>query len=119
MSALRKMVLVTLGAALAATAAGAQTQEQTYGFNAIQRDDLAGAEARLNAQRAMEPNEPSVLINLAHVYAKTGRMAQAETLYRQVMATDNVLMLTGSKQQLWSHQLARKGLDRAREMASR
>lgn len=119
MNMFRKSVSVILGAALAATAAGAQTQEQTYGFSAIQRADLAGAEARLNAQRLMEPNEPSVLINLAHVYAKTGRMAQAEALYRQVMAGENVMMLTASNQQLWSHQLARKGLDRSREMASR
>ena len=99
--------------------ATAQTQEQRYGFNAIQRDDLAGAEARLIAQRAQEPNEPSVLINLAHVYAKTGRFEQAEALYRQVMASDDVMMLTASRQQIGSHQLAQRGLDRARQMASR
>lgn len=99
--------------------ANAQTQEQRYGFNAIQRDDLAGAEARLTAQRAQEPNEPSVLINLAHVYAKTGRLDQAEALYRQVMATDDVLMLTATNRQVGSHQLAQRGLDRARQMASR
>ena len=110
---------IGLAVALFATAANAQTQEQRYGFNAIQRDDLAGAEARLTAQRAQEPNEPSVLINLAHVYAKTGRFEQAEALYRQVMATDNVLMLTASRQQVGSHQLAQRGLDRARQMASR
>ncbi len=99
--------------------AAAQTQEQRYGFNAIQRADLAGAEARLQAARLEQPNEPSVLINLAHVYWKTGRTAEAETLYRQVLANQNVLMLTGANQQLWSHQLAQKGLDRARQMASR
>lgn len=114
-----KLVLALLGGALVATAAGAQTQEQRYGFNAIQRDDLAGAEARLIAQRAEEPNEPSILINLAHIYSKTGRFEQAEAMYRQVLANENVLMLTGSNRQLWSHQLAEKGLDRARQMASR
>jgi len=114
-----KLILALLGGALAATAAGAQSQEQRYGFNAIQRDDLAAAEARLNAARLEQPGEPSVLINLAHVYWKTGRNAQAEALYRQVLARDNVLMLTGSNRQLWSHELAQKGLDRARQMASR
>ena len=114
-----KLALALLAGALAATAAGAQTQEQRYGFNAIERDDLAGAEARLKAARLEQPGEPSVLINLAHVYWKTGRTADAEALYRQVLSSDNVLMLTGSNQQLWSHQLARKGLDRARQMASR
>ncbi|NNM77347.1 tetratricopeptide repeat protein [Sphingomonas sp. ID1715] len=119
MSGSRKMMLAMLVAGFAATPGAAQTQEQRYGFNAIQRDDLAGAEARLVAQRAQEPYEPSVLINLAHVYAKTGRADQAAALYRQVMAGDNVLMLTGSNHQVWSHDLAQRGLERARQMASR
>ena len=114
-----KLVIALLAGALVAPAAGAQTQEQRYGFNAIQRDDLAGAEARLIAQRAEEPNEPSVLFNLAHIYGKTGRAAQAEALYRQIMASDNVMMLTGARQQVSSHELAQRGLDRARQMASR
>ena len=119
MFTLRAVVIGLVGAAVAGSAASAQTQEQTYGYNAIQRDDLAGAEARLIAQRLAEPNEPSVLINLAHIYSKTGRVEQAEALYRQIIANENILMLTGSRQQVWSHQLARRGLDRARMMASR
>ena len=105
--------------AVFATSAMAQSQEQTYGFNAIARDDLAGAEARLSAQRAAEPNEPSVLLNLAYVYAKTGRTAQATALYNQVMAGQNVMMLTGGRQQVSSHDLAQRGLSRTAAMASR
>lgn len=116
---LRKVGAIILGTALVATAAGAQTQEQRYGFDAIQRADLTAAEARLSAERIAQPDEPSVLINLAHIYAKTGRMAQAETLYRQVLGGENVLMLTGSRRQLWSHDLAQNGLARARIVASR
>lgn len=117
---MRNFILLAVAAvSLVAGSAAAQTQEQRYGFNAIQRDDFAAAEARLDAARLEQPGEPSVLINLAHVYWKTGRTAQAEALYRQVLARDNVLMLTGSNRQLWSHELAQKGLDRARQMASR
>lgn len=116
---LHKAGAIILGAALAATAAGAQTQEQRYGFDAIQRADLTAAEARLSAERIAQPDEPSVLINLAHIYAKTGRTAQAEMLYRQVLSSDNVLMLTGSRRQLWSHDLASRGLERTRLVASR
>jgi thioredoxin-like negative regulator of GroEL len=108
-----------IGAALIATGATAQTQEQKYGFNAIAKEDLTGAEARLIAQRALEPNEPSVLLNLAYVYAQTGRLDQATALYRQVMAGENVMMLTGGRQQVWSHEIAQRGLDRARQMAAR
>lgn len=114
-----KMVSALLAGALAATAAGAQTQEQRYGFNAIQRADLAGAEARLNAALLEQPGEPSALINLAHVYSKTGRVAEAEALYRQILTSQNVLMLTASNRQVGSHELAQRGLDRARQMASR
>lgn len=116
---MRGLAMLALGAAFIASAAGAQTQEQVYGFNAIQRNDLTAAEARLIAQRAAEPNEPSVLINLAHVYSKTGRFDQAESLYREVLAGENVLMATASRQGAWSHDLARRGLDRARMMAAR
>jgi Flp pilus assembly protein TadD len=115
----KRLLFAAVAASLLGSPLTAQTQEQRYGFNAIQRDDLAGAEARLTAARLEQPSEPSVLINLAHVYSKTGRIAEAETLYRQVLSTQNVLMLTGSNQQLWSHQLAEKGLNRARQMASR
>lgn len=116
---MRNLVLALVGAALFTTTAAAQTQEQRYGFDAIQRADLTAAEARLNAALLEQPNEPSVLINLAHIYWKTGRIEQAEALYRRVLASDNVLMLTGTRQNVGSHQLAQKGLDRARQVASR
>ena len=112
-------LIAAVGGALLTTAGLAQSQEQRYGFSAIAKDDLAGAEARLLAQRAAEPNEPSVLLNLAYVYARTGRTDQAMALYRQVLAGENVLMLTGGRQHVWSRDLAQRGLDRARTMASR
>ncbi|MBS0502981.1 MAG: tetratricopeptide repeat protein [Proteobacteria bacterium] len=105
--------------AVFATSALAQSQEQTYGFNAIARDDLAAAEARLSAQRAAEPREPSVLLNLAYIYARTGRVDQATALYKQVMASENVLMTTGGRQQLWSHDIAQRGMSRTAALASR
>lgn len=118
---MRGLAMLVVGGAMIASAASAQmpTQEQRYGFNAIQRDDLTAAEARLIAQRAAEPNEPSVLLNLAHVYMKTGRADQALALYRAVLAGENVLMATATRDPAWSHDLARRGLDRTRSIASR
>lgn len=118
---MRGLAMLMVTGAMIASAAGAQmpNQEQRYGFNAIQRDDLTAAEARLIAQRAAEPSEPSVLLNLAHVYAKTGRADQALELYREVLAGENVLMATATRAPAWSHDLARRGLDRTRSIASR
>jgi Flp pilus assembly protein TadD len=123
------VTVALVGAALSATAASAQlqmqvpppqpTQEQRYGFNAIQREDLTAAEARLVAQRVAEPNEPAVLLNLAHVYTRTGRADQAEALYRQVLGAENALMATASSRPVWSHDLAQRGLDRTRSIAAR
>jgi hypothetical protein len=118
-----RLECILLGGALVATAASAQTplqaQEQTYGFNAIARNDLAAAEARLLAQKADEPSGAPALLNLAYVYTQTGRATQATELYTSVLSHENELLVTGSGQKQWSHDLARRGLDRARQMASR
>lgn len=118
-----KTVLALVGAAsVVATGAAAQTtpsQAQTYGFNAIARGDLNAAEARLIAQRAEEPNEPSVLLNLAYIYGRTGRADEATALYNQILASDDVLMISGKGEQVWSHALARKAMSRTTGIASR
>ena len=114
-----RLALAGAASMLWVSGASAQSQEQRYGFDAIQRDDLIAAEARLIAQRAQEPNEPSVLINLAHVYLKTGRVAQAEALYRQVLESENVQLATARRQPAWSHDLAQRALERTTAMAAR
>ena len=116
-----RTVSILVGAALVAvTGAAAQTTDaQRYGYNAISHADLTGAEARLIAQRAEEPNEPSVLLNLAYVYGKTGRMQEAAALYTQVLAGPDVMMLTGKRNQVSSHALAQRALDRTKGIAAR
>lgn len=118
-----KTVLALVGAAsVVTTGAAAQTapsQAQTYGFNAIARGDLNAAEARLIAQRAEEPNEPSVLLNLAYIYGRTGRADEATALYNQILASDDVLMVSGKGEQIGSHALARKAMNRTTGIASR
>lgn len=119
---MRSPFFAALGfASILALAAPAQAQdsERTYAFDAIQRADLAAAEARLLAQRAEEPNEPAVLINLAHVYAKTDRLDQAAALYAEVLNGENVLMATRDGSPAWSHDLARRAMDRTRSIVSR
>ena len=82
--------------------------------------DLAAAEMRLNRERAIHPGEPSVLLNLAYVYAETGRAGEATALYRSALKGDNVLMdVPGTGMPGWSHDIAQKGLTRAPTMASR
>ncbi|RHW17821.1 tetratricopeptide repeat protein [Sphingomonas gilva] len=103
-------------AALAMVSAPAFAQE--YGYQQIADGKLLLAESELDAARVAEPGEPSVMINLAAIYARTGRTDQAKAMYREVLATDNVLLELGDHRPAWSHDLARLGL-RKSEMAAR
>lgn len=99
-------------------AANAQSPN-AYGYDQIAAKNLKAAETRLVAQRAAEPNEPSVLLNLAYVYKKTNRAAEAQALYDAVLAQPDVLMALGSGKPAWSHTLAMKGLGRSVDFARR
>lgn len=91
-------------------AAHAEGDGNRYGYDQIAAQKLTAAEKRLNKQRVREPGEPSVLINLAYVYAKTGRAAEATTLYNEVLAQPNVLMALGDGRPAWSHAIAQKAM---------
>lgn len=104
--------------ALAMVGSAANAGENPYGFDHIVAKDMRAAETRLEAQRAAEPNEPSVLINLAWVYRKTGREAEAQALYERVLAEPSVLLAMGNGRPASSHMLAMKGLGRSSEFAA-
>ncbi|WP_182912001.1 tetratricopeptide repeat protein [Sphingomonas cavernae] len=109
-------VVVLLALSGAANAAG---EPNRYGFDQIAAKDLKAAETRLDAQRAKEPNEPSVLLNLAYVYKKTGRATEAVTLYNEVLAQPDVLMALGDGRPASSHAIALKAMDRPNGYAAR
>ena len=103
----------------ACVATGAQAQDNRYGYDQIAAKDMRAAEQRLVAQSAAEPDEPSVLLNLAYVYAKTNRQALASALYEDVLALPNAEMELGNGKAAWSHDLAQRALGRHGAMASR
>lgn len=103
-------------AALVAISGPALAQE--YGYQQIADGKLLLAESTLETARVAEPGEPSVMINLAAIYARTGRTEQAQAMYRQVLASENVQLEMGDHRPAWSHDLARRGLQR-NEMAAR
>ena len=103
-------------AALVAISGPALAQE--YGYQQIADGKLLLAESTLETARVAEPDEPSVMINLAAIYARTGRAEQAQAMYRQVLASENVQLEMGDHRPAWSHDLARRGLQR-NEMAAR
>ena len=108
-------MLLTGAAALAAIAMIAPANAQTadagaYGSAALQRGDTVKAELALEQERRAAPDQPEVLLNLATVYARTDRDAQAAALYRAVLAQENVSMKLAHGRSMDSHDLARIGL---------
>lgn len=108
-----------LGSVLLLSVSGAAMAADPVAFQAIATNDMAAAEAQLATQVAAGSTEPGVLLNLAHVYRHSARDAQAEALYRRVLATPNVQMAKPDGNPAWSHRLAKMGLARSAQLALR
>lgn len=109
----RTMAAVGLAAALvSAMPALAQNGAIRAAHDAFAGGDYARAEAVLIAEQRIFPNSPEVLVNLAAVYSRTGRASQAATLYRQVLAREDVLLDLSADRTVSSHAIATRGLGR-------
>jgi thioredoxin-like negative regulator of GroEL len=106
-----RIALVLLAAAPLALALPAHAQSDVAS-TAIVDGAYSTAEAKLVGELRARPDQPELLLNLAAVYAKTGRIAQARTLYDRVLSQDEVLMDLASQRTAGSHAIARTGLDR-------
>lgn len=91
-------------------AAQAQVREDPYAKVAIQAGDYATAERHLLAEQKIFPAKPEVLLNLAAVYSKTGRHAEARAIYNRVLTLDPVAMDVADGQVAPSHLVANRGL---------
>jgi Flp pilus assembly protein TadD len=112
---------IVLAAPLALTpVAQADSQDGRYAHATIQRGDYAAAERKLLAEARVFPNKPEVLLNLAAIYAKTGRHNEARALYNRVLALQPVAMDLADGEVAPSHLIAGRGmrqLDAARTAA--
>jgi thioredoxin-like negative regulator of GroEL len=77
---------------------------------AIAKGDFAGAERMLVQELRIHPDRPELLLNLAAVYANTGRSSDARALYRRVLAQNDVLMDLSPDRTAGSHAIAVAGL---------
>ncbi len=102
---------IVLAAPLALTpAAQAQTVEQPNAHLAIAAGDYDLAERQLLAEQRIFPARPEVMLNLAAVYARTGRVAEARALYHRVLALKPVAMDLSDGEIDASHAVARRGI---------
>jgi Tfp pilus assembly protein PilF len=104
--------LVLLAAAPLIAALPAQAQDSAVASTQIAQGDYSQAETKLLGELRVHPGRPELLLNLAAVYAKTGRAGEARALYTKVLATDDVLMDVSVDRTAGSHALAQRGLRR-------
>ncbi len=98
---------VAMAAMLVATPSMARDRT---GYQAIAVGDLAGAERTIVAERKIYPNHPELMLNLAVVYERTGRVAEARAMYRSVLASAPVAMEMSNGDAVSSHLVANAGL---------
>ena len=106
---MRMMVAAVVGVL---TLGGAAQASERTAYAAIASGDLAKAEQTLNAERRIFPDRPDLMLNLAAIYAQTGRADAARDLYRSVQASSPILMRMPSGATVSSHAVAERGLEK-------
>lgn len=102
---------IVLAAPLALVpAVQAQSVEQPNAHLAIAAGNYADAERELLAEQRIFPARPEIMLNLAAVYARTGRVAEARALYHRVLALKPVGMDVADGQTIPSHAVAQRGI---------
>ncbi|MCC2978702.1 MULTISPECIES: tetratricopeptide repeat protein [unclassified Sphingomonas] len=104
---MRTMLFLALAAGLATPSLASDRT----GFLAISAGDYQKAEERLVVERRIFPRRPELMINLATVYARTGRLAEAANLYRSALNTAPVEMVLPDGGVASSRTVAQRGLD--------
>ena len=104
--------LMVPAAVLVASIATPVIAKDRVGYQAIASGSLARAEQTIAAERAIFPDRPELMLNLAAVYARTGREAQARALYGDVLGREAVAMDLADGSVRTSHELARAGMAR-------
>ncbi|MEG8040563.1 tetratricopeptide repeat protein [Sphingomonas sp. LR60] len=97
---------------LVTVAAAPAVAKDRVGYQAIAAGSLAKAEQTIDAERAIFPDRPELMLNLAAVYARTGREAQARALYGDVLDREPVALDMADGSVRTSHELARVGMMR-------
>jgi len=101
-----------VAALLAAPGVSQAAGDERNGYVEIMRGDLSAAERMLDQERKIAPQDAMLDLNLAAIYARTGRTQQARALYATVLAQPNQSMLLSRDRTAWSHDLAALGLRR-------
>jgi Flp pilus assembly protein TadD len=108
--------ILAAAAVLASTGAAAQSitvfanSPEGLGANSIMNGDYVSAEKQIQSA-AVSPFDPARQINLGVVLAMTGRGAEAQKLFHQVLVEDAVDVTVASGATISSHDAAERALN--------
>ncbi|OYY68436.1 tetratricopeptide repeat protein [Sphingomonas sp. 28-63-12] len=97
---------------LAMPAYAQTTVEDHSGYTEIMHGNFSAAEKTVIKQRDAFPDDADLMLNLAAIYAQTGRISKARSLYIEVLDRADQSMLLAQNRTAWSHDIARRGLQR-------
>ncbi len=86
--------------------------DDNNGYTQIMQGKLAAAEAMLVQEHRAFPGDADLTLNLAAIYANTGRVAQARALYADVLRLPDQSMILSRQRTASSHSIATLGLKR-------
>lgn len=105
-----KMMEVAAVAVLIVGGASAASAENWNGAAQIARGDYAAAERIIVREQRLFPRDTDLLINLATVYARTGRVAEARRTYALAAAQPDEALEVASDRTVSSRRLATNAL---------
>jgi tetratricopeptide (TPR) repeat protein len=85
---------------------------ESNGYQQISAGNYAAAEREIAEQRRLFPHDADLLINLGTIYARTGRVAEARALFRDVLTRENEELTLSQAGSGWSHSIAKNALAR-------
>lgn len=89
--------------------------EGSLGYDALVKADYVGAERQILSESRVAKDDPARLINLAHIYLKTGRNDLAVQALEEAVDSEEVELILANGEIIGSRDAARKALDKIRK----
>ena len=105
-----KCLVIALLVTAPLPAAAAADPVDNYAANDLAKARYALAIKQLERDYARNPDDESILLNLALAYRYSGRKIESVALYRRVLAMKDYELDTVSGKPMWAHDVARRAL---------
>ena len=105
-----KYLVICLLAAAPLPVLAAADPVDNYAANDLSKARYALAIKQLERDYARNPDDESILLNLALAYRHANRQTEAVALYRRVLAMKDYELDTVSGKPVWAHDVARRAL---------